>query len=265
MKSFSLKSLLVLASVVTLLLFASLFCAAQTTTLYDNFNRRFINPSLWNTSCFSTTLSQECATEIKAGHLRLVRRITGNTDSDTGTQFGSASAFFFNPAAIKSITTDLAVQDIEEAPCAANPGFEGHADIIARFFNAGDGTENDDVGATIFIGRSASDPKGQLTIAGNFFHNNDYSHFIWLGTVQMGTPITATVAWDQANHRFLYSWTNKITHVTTPGMLSYSLSDTTPAADPEKHLDVEIFPANCTATQTWVYTEALFDNVFIGQ
>ena len=60
-------------------------------------------------------------------------------------------------------------------------------------------------------------------------------------------------------------WTNKITYVTTPAMLSYGFSDTTPAADLEKHVDVELFPANCTASWTWVYSDALFDNVYVGE
>lgn len=250
---------------VAALLFGGLQCAAQTVTLYDNFNQRFLNQALWFSVCGGFSVTEECATDIQMEHLHLARGLTGNSDSDTGSNYGTATVFFLNPVPIKRITADIMVRNIDELPCAANPGFGGHADIIARFFNAGDGTQSDDVGATIFIGRSVSDPKGQLTVAGNYFHNNDYSHFIWLGTVQIGTPITATVAWDQANRRFLYSWTNKLTRVTTPGVLTYNLPDTTPAADPEKHLDLELFPANCAATQTWLGADALFDNVYVGQ
>jgi hypothetical protein len=247
------------------LLFAAVCCAAQTTTLYDNFNQRFLNQSLWFSVCGGFSVTENCATDVVARNLHLARGMTGNNDTDNGQNYGSGTAFFLNPVGIKSIASDIFVLDISEVTCAANPGFGGHADIIARFFNAGDGTESDDVGASIFIGRSASDPKGQLFIGANYFHNGDFSHFIFLGNVQIGTPITARVAWDQANHRFLYSWTNKLSHVTTPGVLTYSLSDTAPAADPEKHLDVEIFPANCTAAPTWQHAEALFDNVYVGQ
>ena len=250
---------------IILLLFTAVYCAAQSQTLYDNFDSRFINPSLWNTVCSTSELSQECVIEIQDEHLRVARRVTGDTGSNNGTQYGEATAFFFNPLPIKSITADIVVRSIEESPCAANPQFGGHGDILARFFNAGNGTQSDDVGATLFLGRAASDPKGQLTVAGNFFHNGDYSHFIWLGNVAMGTPVTATLTWDQFNHRFLYSWTNKLTHVTTSGTLPYNFSDTTPPADPEKKLQVEIFPANCTAKQTWVYADTLFGNVYVGQ
>lgn len=253
------------AQLLTLVMLAALSCAAQTTTLYDNFNQKFLNQSLWFSVCGGFSVNENCATDIQFGHLHLKRGQTGNSDSNAGTNYGQATVFFLNPVGIKSISADIAVLNINELSCAANPGFGGHADIIARFFNAGAGTESDDVGATIFVGRSASDPAGQLTVAGNYFHGNDYSHFIWLGNVTLGTPITANVTWDEPNHRFLYSWTNKLTHVATHGMLPYSLSDSSPAADPEKHLDVEIFPANCTATPTWVEADALFDNVYTGQ
>lgn len=244
---------------------AALGGGAQTTTLYDNFNQRFINQALWFSVCGGFSVNENCATDIQFGQLHLARGMTGNSDSDSGTNSGSATVFFLNPVPIRSITTDIIVLNIEELTCAANPGFGGHADIIARFFNAGNGTVSDDVGATIFFGRSASTPRGQLFVFGNFFHNGDFSHTVFLGNTRIGTPVTATVAWDQSNHQFLYSWTDKLTHITTPGAQSYNFSDTTPAADPEKHLDVEIFPANCTATQTWVSTEALFDNVHIAQ
>ena len=248
-----------------MLILATLPCAAQTLTLYDDFDQRYINPALWNTVCGTSELSQECVIEIQHKHLRLARRVTGDPGSNTGFQYGSATAFFFNPVPIKGITADMVVRRIDEQACAANPSFGSHGDIIARFFNAGNGTQSDDVGASLSIGRAASDPQGQLTVIASYFHNGDYSHTLWLGTVSVGTPVTVTVNWDQPNHRFLYSWTNKTTNVTTSGEWPYSFSDTTPAADPEKHLDVELFPSNCTVVQTWQYAETLFSNVYIEQ
>ena len=146
-----------------MLVLATLPCAAQTVTLYDDFDHRYINPALWNTVCGTSELSQECVIEIQDEHLRLARRVTGDPGSNTGLQYGQATAFFFNPVPIKGITADMVVRRIDEQPCAANPSFGSHGDIIARFFNAGNGTENDDVGASLSVGRAASDPKGQLT------------------------------------------------------------------------------------------------------
>jgi hypothetical protein len=249
---------------VSLLIFVTLQCVAQSGTLYDNFEKKVLNQTLWYSTCGGFSVTENCSTDTQDEHLHLARGLTGNNDSNSGTNGGAATVFFVGPVAITSITADILVRRIDEVSCAANPvGFGGHADIIARFFNSGDGTTNGDVGATIFIGRSASDPKGQLGVIGNYFNNGDYSHTVWLANVQMGTPITASLTWDQANHRFLYSVTNKVTHITNTGILAYPFSDTTPAADGEKHLDVEIFPDNCTSNSTWVHADALFDNVYV--
>jgi hypothetical protein len=51
-----------------------------------------------------------------------------------------------------------------------------------------------------------------------------------------------------------------VTIATTP---PYSFSDTTPAASLGEVLEVVGFPANCTANPTYVYVDALFDNVHI--
>lgn len=251
---------------VVVMLFAAASCAAQTTTLYDNFNQRFLNQSLWFSVCAGFSVTENCATDVVAGNLHLARGMTGNNDSNVGTNGGSATAFFFNPVPIRSITTDVLVLDVDEVPCAANPSSGAtNADIIARFFNAGDGTENDDVGAMIIFGRGPANPKGQLYVFGSYFHNGDYTHTVFLGNTQIGVPMRATVAWDQPNHRFLFNLTNKLTHVATRGVLTYGFSDTTPPADPEKHLDAGVLPTNCVATQTWMSTDVLFDNVYIVQ
>jgi len=247
------------------LLFATLPCMAQTPILYDNFNHKFLDQALWWSACAGFSVNQNCATDIQEGRLHLSRGLSGNSDSNSDTNGGAATAFFIGPYAINSITADILVRNIEEIPCATNTGFGGHADIIARYFNTGSGNVNDDVGATLFVGRNATDPEGQLTVMGNYFSNGDYSHVVWLTNITIGTPLTVTLRWDQPNHRFLYKVTNKVTQITSSGMLPYPFSDTTPAVDPEKHLDVEIFPANCTSNQTWVRADALFDNIYVGQ
>jgi hypothetical protein len=116
--------------ILAVLFFATLSCAAQTptTTLYDDFNQRFLNPSKWstNTACFTTNgLEQECVREIQNGQLRLAHRNFGNRDTDQGSQFGGANVFFAHPARIKSITTEMTVIRSAESPCPANPDFGG--------------------------------------------------------------------------------------------------------------------------------------------
>lgn len=259
------------ARFIALLLFAALPCAAQnaastqSSTLYDNFSHHLLNPSKWNTfnACFTANGQEmECVREIQEGKLRLAHRNFGQRDSDTGFQFGDANVSFVNPTAITSITTNLAVRDIEEVDCPANPEFGAAAHIDATFFNTGTGDPNDDVGGHIAFGRFFSDPPGQLTAYGQISQGNNYFAYFPLGTLRFGTPVTATVTWDQPHHQFLASWTNRISHVKAQTTMPYSLSDTTPATDPTKVLTVNTFPANCTSNATWVYIDATFDHVY---
>lgn len=144
---------------IVLLSFVSLSCAAQTVTLYDNFNQRFINQALWFSTCSGFSVTENCATDIRFGQLHLARGMTGNSNSDTGTIYGTAEVFFLNPVPIKSITADITVLKADVLTCAANSAFSfGQAIIIARFFNAGNGTTSDDVGAAIAVQRSAFTP-----------------------------------------------------------------------------------------------------------
>jgi hypothetical protein len=256
--------------VLATLLFAALSCAAQTTTstrAYDNFKERFLSPERWSSdnACFTANgLEQECVRDIEDGKLRLAHRNFGQRDSDTGFQFGSSAVSFVNPTWIRSITTDVVVRSIVESSCSANPQLGAAAHIDATFFNTGTGDPNDDIGGHLALGRVASDPPGQLTVYGQISQGNNYYYYLFLGTVAMGTPVTATLTWDQPNHRFLVAWTNRITNATSEGTMPYSFADTTPATGPYKVLTVNTFPANCTAKAAWVYIDAAFGNVYVN-
>ena len=248
------------------LLFATLSCAAQTKIRLDDFDHKYLDPARWYPipACYSGAgLEMECMRTIEDGKLRLAHRNFGLRDSDSGSQFGWATAFINHAETVKSVTSDLVVRRIDAVPCAANPPF-GQALISASFFNAGTGDPNDDVGATLAFGRSPSDPPGELFAYAQIFHGNQYGiGFVSLGNSSLGTPMTASLAWDQPNHQFLASWTNKTTHTTTATTLPYSFSDTAPPVNPSKILEVSDFPSNCTANPTFVYVDALFDNVYI--
>lgn len=250
-----------------LLVFATLPCAAQTLRLYDDFNNKFLDPARWSwASCSSGNgLELECVREIRDEKLHLAHRGFGLTDSNSGMQNGGASVLFANSATIKTIKTDLLVRSIVESPCAANPSFGGGAGIWGTFFNTGTGNSNDDAGASLGLSRFANDPPGELNVHGQTYTSAGYSTYFSLGTVTIGTPITITLSWDQPNHQFLISYANNLTHVTTEGTMPYAASDTTPAARPGKLLLVSGAPANCTANSTFVYSDALFDNVYTGQ
>jgi len=244
---------------------------AQSSTnlvLYDNFDERFLSPLKWNTfgACFTNNgMELECVREIRDENLHLAHKNFGNRDTNAGFQFGSANVSFVNPSGIKSIRSDLVVRDVEEAFCAANPLFGPAAHIDATFFNTGTGNSSDDVGGHIGFGHGFSDPPGHITVFGQISQGFNYFYYLPLGETTMGRPIRATLTWDQTNHRFLVSWTDLVTNITTDGIMPYSFpSDSTPATNPSKVLTANTFPASCTANPTWQYIHATFSNVYIG-
>ncbi|MGC2476047.1 MAG: hypothetical protein WA485_17035 [Candidatus Sulfotelmatobacter sp.] len=238
--------------------------APATTTLYDNFNAKLLNDARWNTACqSSTTRSEECVISIQSGKLHLTRRVPALRTSNTGYQWGDATANFASPIAIKSITADVTVTNIVEQTCAANPELGGNATLYAMFFNDGSGNPNNNLAASLLVGHISTDPKGQLDVLGQMSLGYTPLQTIGLGSVTMGTPITATVQWDQPNHQFVLSWTNDVTQQTTTGNIPYTYPDTKPPVSPNNTLSLNLFPANCTANDTWLYVDTTFDNVYI--
>jgi hypothetical protein len=254
-------------ALLAMLILATLPCAAQTLKLYDDFDHKFINPSKWAYAlCFSSNgLEMECVREIRDEQLHLTHRHFGVQANDGGQQNGSALVGFANAQNIKAIRTDVTVRSNLEVACAANPSFGSNTGLWGTFFNAGSGNPNDDVGAALNLKRVASDPPGQLNVIGQTFHAGIYSPYTSLGSVAIGTPVTITLAWDQANHQFVISLTNKITHVTTSAIMPYTFGDTTPVAGPAKVMEAGGFASDCATNATSLYVDAVFANVYIGQ
>jgi hypothetical protein len=240
---------------------------AQSSTnfvLYDNFDERFLSPLKWNTfgACFTSNgMELECVREIRDGKLHLAHRNFGNNDTNVGFQSGQAALSFVNPSRIKSITSDLKVLSVAESNCLANQSFQPAAHIDGNFFNTGTGNSSDDIGGHLAF---QADPSGSIFVFAQISQGNDYFFFLPLGNTATGTPIRATLTWDQPNHRFLVSWTDLLTNIKTEGIRPYSFtSDSTPATNPAKVLDVVTFPANCTANPTWQYIHATYTNVYV--
>jgi hypothetical protein len=249
------------------LIFTALSCAAQTLALYDDFDHKFLNPSKWAYGlCFSSNgLEMECVREIRDEQLHLTHRHFGVQANDGGQQNGSALVGFANAQNIKAMRTDVTVRSNLEVACAANPSFGSNTGLWGTFFNAGSGDPNDDVGAALNLKRVASDPPGQLNVIGQTFHAGIYSPYTSLGGVAIGTPVTISLAWDQPNHQFVISLTNKLTHVTTTATMPYTFGDTTPVAGPAKVMEAGGFASDCPANATSLYVDAVFDNVYIGK
>lgn len=252
---------------IAMLILATLPCAAQTLKLYDNFDHKFIDPSKWAYAfCFSSNgLELECVREIRDEQLHLVHRHFGVNANDSGQQNGGAGVGFANAQTIKAIRTDVTIRSNLEVACAANPSYGSNTGLWGTFFNANTGNPNDDVGADLNLKRVSSDPPGQLQVIAQTFHAGFYSPYTSLGWVAIGTPVTMTLAWDQPNHQFVFSLTNKITQATTSATMPYTFSDTMPAAGPAKTMGAGGFVSDCGANKTSLYVDAVFSNVYIGQ
>src|ERR1700746_369231 len=120
-----------------MLILATLPCAAQTLTLYDNLDHKFINPSKWAYAfCFSSNgLELECVREIRDEQLHLVHRHFGVNADDGGQQNGSAGGSSAKAQNIRPIPTDVTVRSNLEVACAANPNFGSNTGLWGTFFN----------------------------------------------------------------------------------------------------------------------------------
>jgi hypothetical protein len=252
---------------ITLLIISTLPAAAQTLKSYDDFDHKFINSAKWAYAlCFSSSgLEMECVRGVRDGQLHLTHRHFGVQSDDAGQQNGSALVGFANAQNIKTIRTDVTVLSNLEVACATNPSFGSNTGLWGTFFNAGSGDPNDDVGAELNLKRIPSDPPGHLNVIGQTFHAGIYSPYTSLGWVVIGMPVTITLAWDQPNHRFVISLTNKTTQEIRSAIMPYTFADTTEVAGPAKTMGAGGFAADCSANPTSIYVDAVFDNVYVGQ
>jgi hypothetical protein len=235
---------------------------------YDNFNQKFLDPNKWAVSspCFTWTVL-DCVREIQNGQLRLAVRGFGATDSNQGSQYAESELHFLRPSTIKSIATDLVLRRLNGPACAANtepPG--GHAILQGTFFNSGTGDSNDDVQGLLLIdNRSPSVVPGVADVCSMLHWQGQFFDGVCLGRINVGQKIKAQLTWDQSNHRFLSSFTDLTTGVVAQESMTYSMSDTRPAAAPDQLIGVRVWEPNCVGKQGLASDiEATFDNVMVG-
>lgn len=260
---------------ITILL--SMICAAQnlpsaTGQLYDAFKGQFLDNSKWLTlpTCSATPFVDttasinllDCAREIQSNKLHLMVKAYGNTLSDVGRQFGPSELFFVNPNAINSITTALRVKQADAIACPANPtpfSSMGQTIFGGNYFNPGTGDPRDDVAAVLIVEHDPPTPRGVLLVSALVFSPNAFYGFSSLGTIRFQQLLTATVQWDQLNHQFIFQASGP--NLNSTATITYSVSDTMPAAAPVKLLGARAFAPNCTTLQGTADIEVLFDNV----
>lgn len=238
------------------------------TALYDDFGRNWLDPARWQATpsgteaCYFSSNVLECVREIKDGKLRLAVKSFGATDSNEGTQYGESKLVFVQP--FTSLTADVIVRNTSSRGCSTNTTDSwAQAMFTARFFNSGTGDPNDDVDAHITFAHASLDNPGALDVEGFLFWQGQYFGFAKVGSVQIGTPIRASLQWIPSSHKFTASYENLTTHQHFFADVPYSMSDTTPPTGYWNVLYVQVFPANCLGHQTSSEMEATFDNVVI--
>jgi len=232
------------------------------TIYYDTFNEKWLDPAKWLATGPWCWGALECVREIQNGQLRLAARNFGATDSDSGAQYSDSEVDFVNPNAINSITADVTVRSFSGTGCSANNTDMTHTGVLigGYFFNTGSGDPTDDFRAFLILWVDTTDPKTMNV--GNWNGQGDWTE---VGSYPIGTPLTATFAWDKANHQFIAvvavkGQPGRGTTVAAP----YFVSDTTPPASPRKTLDASAASLNCTSAKTFAQVEAFYDNVAIN-
>jgi hypothetical protein len=237
---------------------------------YDDFNRKWLDPGKWYAmdpgypdyfeACYFSTNVLECVREIQDGKLRLAVKSYGATDSNDGGQYGESKLMFAKP--FMSMTADVLVKSTSSSSCPASGAASwAEAMYTARFFNTGSGDTNDDVDAHITFAHASTDNAGLLTVTAFLYWQGQYFDNVNVGTVSVGTPFRATLRWIPADHKFVASLENLITHQHFGADVPYSMPDSTPPTSYWNGLYVLAFPANCLGQQTSSQIEATFDNV----
>lgn len=250
-----------------LLLGAQAAQAVEAFAAYDNFSSGSVNPALWTNS--------ERVLTVKRGALNVMQRQWGQAGSDSGLSFSSFSQSVSNPAAVTELKAKVTVNALEVNACASNSSVaQSRARIVGSFFNIGTPVPGSQVGdalAQVRLTRfsNSTDPEGVLRVQGllSICTNADCSTTNGLGTVDMGTvnvgtPTTVQMQWDQAGKSFLFARDNGA----FSGSLPYSVTDTSAPGAAFKQLSTRLDLPNClSGARVAGSVDAMFDNVAVNK
>ena len=236
---------------------------------YDTFNQKWLDPAKWlanDPQCWGTL---ECVREIQDGHLRLALRAFGAADSDAGDQWAESGLYFVDPNNVATITADVTVRHFDGFGCPTNLDTPWIPDTQVRmggnFFNTGTSDPADDVLAVLILRTDIQNPRN-VTVAIWIGSGRGQIAYTEGGSYTTGTLLTATFAWDKANHQFVALV--KAKGDTGPGVqvvLPYSESDTALPSNPYKNLNAFVEALNCTSGKSSARVEAFFDNAIINE
>lgn len=272
------------ACVVLVLTIATPASAVESWVLYDSFNTRFIDATLWRGFELEDTASggatSDNAREVIFGQLRMMNRGFGGTGSNSsGTFHRQTMAFAKNAELITAMRLTARVLEIDaEGTCPANSFqsvAQGRLRMQGYFFNAGseDPTNpeslKDNVSAFMAIRRrsTSSDPSDVLQVVATVFQctdaNCDNTNDLFgasLGTVLRGQAVRLSMQWDPDNNQFIFQRDNN-----APVFYQYTLPDSGPPSQVIKRIQVTIDLPNCTTgPRPMAFMHLLIDNVYVN-
>jgi hypothetical protein len=247
--------------------------------LYDNFNSKQIDPAKWvgaPTSLASDANRREVAVQVvgeKNRRLRISETIYSANTDNTGSGGDGFGVSFASPEKVTAVSFTLALNKDAASSCTGylSYGWAG-AGFFGRYFNPTDAHDGPlgDIAASVSIGRLSADPPGSLSVSAAIVRCGDKTPSCdtqislssqTLGYVQLGSNNTFSVAWDQANHQFIFQLNND-----SPVPLAYAESDAFPPGLQDKSFWVAGNVPHCTTRpRRSAAIDALFDNAYVNR
>jgi len=189
----------------------------------------------------------------------LTRNIGGNS-SNSDTQWSQSDLFLPNANQITSITADITVHAASGVSCPLNPQLaSSQTRVGGTFFNSGSGDPADDLTAYVIANYFSGSVHYSL-----WWNWQNQWQLVNIATLPVGERVTATLRWDQPNHRFV-AIVRPAAAVHYQQTSSYSAPDGSPAANPSKGFSAAALAPNCTTQMTTSNVESYVDNVIINQ
>ena len=170
---------------------------------YDTFKEKWLDPTKWLATGPYCSRTLECVREIQNHHLRLAVRNLGAIDSDSGAQYDQSGLYFVDPNTVKNISADVVIRSFTGVGCSTNSTDVTHTEVRigGTYFNTGTGDPAGDTWAYLILWVGTSNT--QTINVGNWWAWRDQGSWTTVGSYPVGTPLTATFAWDKANHQFI--------------------------------------------------------------
>jgi hypothetical protein len=257
--------------------------AADTLTLYDNFNgSTLINPTKWMGSADDALDLYRNIVFPTAGDGELLLAARGygfrtrNAASTEGEGRSVTNRLEFrrsDSTAIHAIKATVRVTSAVAVGCpaGADPVTQARFRLGGHFFNGGTGEQGhsvDDVYARIEVRRLSNNPTaGQLDIRAKVARSTEPAGVLEqvlfnqvLGTMTVGQTVTLLLEWDPVSNIFIFQ-VNSSPQV----IFHYTLPDTAPPkASFKKTIGLTHYLPNCAAAQTQAYMAAYVDDVYIN-